>query len=68
VRPYYALSAFLWRFVDEILIDGFVVRAVGGAVAWYGRVASRLQTGLVQNYATAFLLGALLIFVWWIWR
>ena len=27
VRPYFALCAFCWRVVDEILIDGFVVKA-----------------------------------------
>jgi NADH-quinone oxidoreductase subunit L len=68
VRPYYALSAFLWRFVDEILIDGFVVRAVGGAVAWYGRVATRLQTGLVQNYAAALLVGVVVLLGWYLFR
>jgi NADH-quinone oxidoreductase subunit L len=54
--------------VDEILIDGFVVRAVGGAVAWYGRVASRLQTGLVQNYATALLVGVVVLLGWYLFR
>jgi NADH-quinone oxidoreductase subunit L len=68
VRPYLALCAFSWRVVDEILIDGFVVKAVGGAVAFYSRVAARLQTGLVQNYATAFFVGAVILLGWYLLR
>ena len=68
VRPYVALSAFSWRIVDDILIDGFVVKVVGGAVAFYSRVTSRLQTGLVQNYATAFFVGAVVLLGWYLFR
>ncbi len=68
VRPYFALSAFAWRIVDEILIDGFVVKAVGGAVAFYSRVTARLQTGLVQNYAAAFFVGVVILLGWYLLR
>jgi NADH-quinone oxidoreductase subunit L len=68
VRPYLALSAFCWRIVDALLIDGFVVRAVGGGVAFYSRVVARLQTGLVQNYATAFFVGAVVLLGWYLFR
>ena len=68
VQPFLALCAFAWRVVDEVLIDGFVVRAVGGGVAFYSRVASRLQTGFVQNYATAVLVGAVVLLGWYLLR
>ncbi len=68
VMPYLALSAFLWRVVDVVLIDGFVVRVVGGAVTWYSRIVSRLQTGLVQNYATAVFVGAVVMLGWFLLR
>jgi NADH-quinone oxidoreductase subunit L len=68
VRPYLALCAFCWRIVDEILIDGFVVKAVGGAVGFYSRVVARLQTGLVQNYAAAFFVGVVLLLGWYLLR
>ena len=68
VRPYLALSAFAWTLVDDILIDGFVVKAVGGAVAFYSRITSRLQTGLVQNYAAAFFVGVVILLGWYLLR
>jgi NADH-quinone oxidoreductase subunit L len=68
VRPYLGLSAFAWRIVDEVLIDGFVVKAVGGAVAFYSRVVARLQTGLVQNYAAALFVGAVILLGWYLLR
>ncbi len=66
VRPYFALCAFCWLVLDEILIDGFVVQAVGGAVAFYSRAVARLQTGLVQNYAAAFFVGAVILLGWYL--
>ena len=68
VRPYLAACAFSWRIVDALLIDGFVVKAVGGAVAFYSRVVARLQTGLVSNYATALFVGAVVLLGWYLFR
>ncbi len=62
VRPGMALSRFLWRGVDVLVIDGLV-----NAVAWTFGIASRLlrvaQSGYVRGYAAGMLAGALLV-IW----
>jgi NADH-quinone oxidoreductase subunit L len=49
--------------VDRRVIDGFV-NAVGGLVTRVASVGRRVQTGLVRNYALAFLFGAVAILVY----
>ena len=68
VQPYLAASAFSWRIIDALLIDGLVVKGVGGAVAFYSRIVSRFQTGFVQNYATALFVGAVVLLGWYLFR
>ena len=60
VRPIVGLSRGLWRFVDKGLIDG-IVNGVGYAARAFGWVGSRLQTGQLNTYAFAAVLGALLL-------
>jgi NADH-quinone oxidoreductase subunit L len=58
VRPFRNLSDWLWRVVDEGIIDG----AVDGVAAGIGGVSQRSATsrpGLVANYALAIASG------WW---
>ena len=50
----------LWRFVDEVIIDGFV-NFVGGACKQVADGLGRLQDGDVGNYATVMLGGLLLV-------
>ena len=46
------------EFVDRKIIDGLVIDSVIGKTAfWLGETARRLQTGVVQNYASVTLLG-----------
>jgi NADH-quinone oxidoreductase subunit L len=57
IRPYVATSRFFWKVVDSTVIDG-VVNGVGtlfsrNAMAW-----RLLQTGNVQHYALALVIGA----------
>lgn len=61
VRPIRWISdVILWRFVDMRLIDGAV--NLVAALAWVGGVAVRaLNTGIVQTYAFAILVGAVLL-------
>lgn len=60
LRPVVALSRFFWKFVDCVIIDGFV-----NGTAWVGRlgsgVLSRVQTGNVQTYAVFVLVGSVLL-------
>jgi len=62
VRPGMALSRFLWRGVDVLVIDGLV-----NAVAWFFGIAGRLfrvaQSGYVRGYAAGMLAGALVV-IW----
>jgi NADH-quinone oxidoreductase subunit L len=60
VVPLLGLAQFLWKFVDDILIDG----AVNGVAIIFRSGSSifrRLQTGNVQNYALMILAGIVAI-------
>jgi NADH-quinone oxidoreductase subunit L len=60
VRPIVSLSRGFWRFVDQGLIDG-AVNGAGYATRAFGWVGSRLQTGQLNTYAFAIVVGALLV-------
>jgi NADH-quinone oxidoreductase subunit L len=60
VRPILAVSRGFWRFIDAGLIDG-TVNGLGHATRAFGWVGSRLQTGQLNTYAFAAVLGALLL-------
>ena len=60
VRPLVGTSRGLWRFIDQGLIDG-AVNGVGYTARAFGWVGSRLQTGHLNTYAFAAVLGALLL-------
>jgi NADH-quinone oxidoreductase subunit L len=62
IRPYVALSRFFWQVVDSQIIDG-AVNGVGELVRWTGGRVRRLQTGNVQAYALAMLVGAICVIV-----
>jgi NADH-quinone oxidoreductase subunit L len=60
VRPVVGLSRAFWRFIDKGLIDG-AVNGVGYASRAFGWVGSRLQTGQLNTYAFAVVVGMLLL-------
>jgi len=62
IQPYIALSAFFWKQVDSVLIDG-AVNGVGELVRYTGSRVRRLQTGNVQVYALAMLIGAVCVII-----
>jgi NADH-quinone oxidoreductase subunit L len=62
IGPYVTLSRLFWQVVDSQLIDG-AVNGVGELVRWVGSRARRLQTGNVQTYALAMLVGAICVLV-----
>ena len=60
VMPAYATSRnFLWRLVDNGLIDGFFVNGSAALARGFGWVGSRLQTGNVGIYAWVLVVGVL---------
>jgi NADH-quinone oxidoreductase subunit L len=60
VEPIKEGSNILWRQVDEKGIDG-VVNGSAGIVAYLSAHLRKLETGFVQNYALAILLGMVVI-------
>jgi len=64
VGPTVALSNWLWRSFDVGVIDA-LVNGTGRGVLANSRMARRLQSGDVQQYALSLLLGALLIMAYY---
>ncbi len=66
VRPIVGGSVFLWKFVDVVLIDGFV----NGMATVYNDMSEWLrgsQSGMLRGYATAFSVGVLILIAWMVW-
>jgi len=58
VRPIVVSARFLWRFIDQGLIDGVAVRGSAAFVQAFSRYALRpLQNGNAQSYAMVMALG-----------
>jgi len=60
VRPLLALSTYLARVVDLVLVDG-LVNLTGRAVLAWAAGLRRAQTGYVVNYALTMLVGAVVL-------
>jgi NADH-quinone oxidoreductase subunit L len=60
VTPTYAISRnFLWRVVDNGVIDGLLVNGSAALARGFGWIGSRLQTGNVGIYAWVLVVGVL---------
>ena len=60
VTPTYAISRnFLWRIVDNGVIDGLLVNGSAAVARGFGWIGSRLQTGNVGIYAWVLVVGVL---------
>lgn len=51
---------FLWKIFDVKIIDG-IVNGIPKLIGMFSGVARKIQTGVTQNYALAFVLGVVLI-------
>jgi NADH-quinone oxidoreductase subunit L len=60
VNPIKDGSDFLWHGVDENVVDG-AVNGSATTIGWLSSHLRKLETGFVQNYALAILIGAVLI-------
>ncbi len=67
VQPIQRASTWLWRVWDATVIDG-LVNGVAETVAANSSLWRRLQTGNVQHYALSFLIGAVVIIGYYVWR
>jgi NADH-quinone oxidoreductase subunit L len=65
VRPFKRAAGWLWRVMDQSVIDG-MVNGVGRGFASSGAVIRRLQTGYVRNYAVSMLLGVVVVLIWFV--
>jgi len=54
------LGTGLWRGFDDFVIDG-TVNAIAYFFGWLSSVARRAQTGTVQNYAFAMMIGGVIL-------
>lgn len=60
VRNILRLGTFCKEFVDEMIIDG-IINGVASLIAGIGTLIRRIQNGLVQGYAFAMILGAIIV-------
>jgi NADH-quinone oxidoreductase subunit L len=61
VRPFKRFSNWLWIVIDDSFID-WLVNYIAEIVKGAGGLFRKIQTGLVQNYAIAILVGIIFIF------
>ncbi len=62
VKPTYEVSKnFLWKFMDNGVIDGLFVNGSAAVARALGWVGSRLQTGAVGTYAWVLVVGVLAV-------
>jgi NADH-quinone oxidoreductase subunit L len=66
VRPIAAMSVWLWKVWDMIVIDG-TVNGAAHTMEANGLILRLWQTGNVQNYALSFLIGAAAILGYYLW-
>lgn len=67
VNPVKTGSDFLWKGVDDKVVDG-TVNGSARLVEWLSVQIRKLETGYVQNYALAILIGAVLIVGYYLGR
>ena len=61
VTPINSISTFLWRGLDEKVVDGALVNGSAWLVKRTSGVLKHVQTGFVQHYALSILLGLAII-------
>lgn len=59
-----SLGRGLWRFGDEMLIDGLVVNGSAKVVGWMSGVVRHVQSGYLYHYAFAMIIGLAAMLGW----
>jgi NADH-quinone oxidoreductase subunit L len=62
------LGGGLWKYGDQIVIDGGMVNGSARAVAWFSSVVRYAQSGYLYHYAFAMILGLASLLMWLLWR
>lgn len=62
-----SIGNLLWRFGDEVVIDGIVVNGTANGVGRFAGVLRRVQTGYLYHYAFAMIIGLTMILGWLLW-
>jgi NADH-quinone oxidoreductase subunit L len=57
-----------WRGGDQTVIDGLMVNGSARVVGWFSGVIRLVQSGLVNQYAVAMLIGVLILTFWFMRR
>ena len=60
------LGAGLWKRGDQGLIDGLVVNGSARLVGWFSRVLRQGQTGFLNHYAIAMIIGLAFLLFWFL--
>jgi NADH-quinone oxidoreductase subunit L len=66
VRPAFAIGRLFWKGGDGAIIDGLGPDGVAARVADGAKIAVRLQTGYIYNYAFAMLIGVAAIITYYV--
>jgi NADH-quinone oxidoreductase subunit L len=61
VEPLKSISTFLWKGLDEQVVDGALVNGSAALVRKASGLLKYVQTGFVQNYALSILFGLAVI-------
>src|ERR1041384_5949029 len=62
-----SLGKGFWRGGDQTVIDGLMVNGSARVVGWFSGVIRLVQSGLVNQYAGARLIGVLIL-TFWFWH
>ncbi|MGE0310497.1 MAG: NADH-quinone oxidoreductase subunit L [Lautropia sp.] len=60
------LGGGLWRRGDRALIDGVMVNGSARVVGWFAGIVRTFQTGLLNQYAIAMIVGIALLLAWFV--
>ena len=61
------LGEWLWKYVDDGLIDGFFVNGTAKTVNTFSGLMRHLQTGYIYHYAFAMIIGLFVLITWFVW-
>ena len=61
------LGTGLWKVGDQTLIDGMLVNGSWKAVGWVSGWVRRFQSGYLDHYARAMILGILVLMTYFVW-